>query len=401
VTSIEEGRAEHEQGYFFRMPDWLADALCTHRASGAAWALVTLVGRTTRWGTHTPQRITLAEMLEHTGYARQTISDALTVLVSWGVLYEEREADRRYVRYALVDLTTCSSPYTDAQGTARIDLLEHHAYSLPETSLKSRLVATSRYRSKKQTDSRPASGNNQSKNKTDISLKTDKNRSKKQTDISLKSRLVASAQPAPEAMRAAPLDYVKIKDKEEEHTQRPPVCTHVQKKQAAAPSSSSEPRTEPPGAGASADEAALTLLSEGACLLHELRKSPGWVETDGEAASKLDTLLRAKAYPLDWLVDEAIAYSSYRTKTGSHSFAGFLQWCNPVQNPVAGKHLAAYRERHLATAARAPSVASVYRSPSFRQHASQTEADRAALAAARASRAAYLAEPHEKPDYLR
>lgn len=50
VTSIEEGRADRDHGYFFRMPDWLADELCAHHASGAAWALVTLVGRKTRWG---------------------------------------------------------------------------------------------------------------------------------------------------------------------------------------------------------------------------------------------------------------------------------------------------------------------------------------------------------------
>ena len=108
-----------------------------------------------------------------------------------------------------------------------------------------------------------------------------------------------------------------------------------------------------------------------------------------------------KAYPLDWLLDEAIAYSSYRTKTGTHSLAGFLQWCNPVQNPVAGKRLAAYRAHQANAGLHPPSVANTYRSPSYLQHASQTEADRAALAAARASRAAYLAEPHQKPDYLR
>ena len=54
VTSIEEGRTEHDQGYFFRIPDWLADRLGQQRASGAAWALVTLVGRKTRWGQHHP-----------------------------------------------------------------------------------------------------------------------------------------------------------------------------------------------------------------------------------------------------------------------------------------------------------------------------------------------------------
>ena len=215
VTSIEEGRTEHDQGYFFRIPDWLADRLGQQRASGAAWALVTLVGRKTRWGNHTPQRITLPEMLEHTRYARQTITDALANLVGWGVLYEEREPDRRYVRYALVDLTACSGPYADGQGAARIDLLEHPAYTIPETSLKTRPMATSRYQSKKQTDSRLSSGNHQSKNQTDISLKTDKNRSKKQTDISLKSRPVATDQPAPEAARASSLDTLEKRDTEE------------------------------------------------------------------------------------------------------------------------------------------------------------------------------------------
>jgi hypothetical protein len=193
VTSIEEGRAEHDQGYFFRIPDWLADRLAQQRASGAAWALVTLVGRKTRWGQHTPQRITVPEMLEHTRYARQTITDALAHLVGWGVLYEERESDRRYVRYALVDLTACSGPYADGQGARCIDLLEHPAYPIPETSLKSRLVGTSRYQSKKQTD---------------ISLKTDNNRSKNKTDISLQSRPVATDQPPPEAAGASSLDNV-------------------------------------------------------------------------------------------------------------------------------------------------------------------------------------------------
>ena len=141
VTSIEEGRTEHDQGYFFRIPDWLADRLGQQRASGAAWALVTLVGRKTRWGNHTPQRITLPEMLEHTRYARQTITDALANLVGWGVLYEEREPDRRYVRYARFDLTACTGPYADGQAAARIDLLEHPAYTIPETSLVFRLVS--------------------------------------------------------------------------------------------------------------------------------------------------------------------------------------------------------------------------------------------------------------------
>ena len=79
--------------------------------------------------------------------------------MGWGVLYEEREPDRRYVRYALVDLTACSGPYADGQGAARIDLLEHPAYTIPETSLKTRPMTTSRYQSKKQTDSRLSSGN--------------------------------------------------------------------------------------------------------------------------------------------------------------------------------------------------------------------------------------------------
>ena len=126
VTSIEEGRTEHDQGYFFRIPDWLADSLGQQRASGAAWALVTLVGRKTRWGNHPPQRITLPEMLEHTRYARQTITDALANLVGWGVLYEEREPDRRYVRYALVDLTACSGPYADGR-----ELLASISWSIP------------------------------------------------------------------------------------------------------------------------------------------------------------------------------------------------------------------------------------------------------------------------------
>jgi hypothetical protein len=370
------------------MPDWLSDHLCTYHASGAAWALVTLVGRKTRWGQHFPQRITLPEMLEHTGYARQTISDALANLVSWGVLYEEREADRRYVRYALVDLTTCSGPYEHASGTRCIDLLEHPAYLIPETSLKSRTVATSRYQSKKQTD---------------ISLKTEKNRSKNKTGIGLKSRLVASDQPAPGAAPATPLDYVKRRDKKEEerNAQQPPLLKHAKTKQPAAPSSRSKQRSERPPAEASAGEDAQRLLTEAAPLLKELRKGQGWQEADGEVVPRLDTLLRVKAYPLDWLLDEAIAYSSYRTRTGTHSLAGFLQWCNPVQNPVAGKRLAAYRAHQVTGGLRPPSVASAYRSPSFQQHASQTEADRAALAAARASRAAYLAEPREKPGYLR
>src|SRR5262249_34557381 len=97
VTSIEEGRAEHDQGYFFRMPDWLAEALCAHHASGAAWALVTLVGRKTRWGAQAPQRITLQEMLEATHYSRQALVDALAALASWGVLYVEREPKGKWV----------------------------------------------------------------------------------------------------------------------------------------------------------------------------------------------------------------------------------------------------------------------------------------------------------------
>ena len=91
VTSIEEGRADHDHSYFFRMPDWLADELCARHASGAAWALVTLVGRKTRWGACAPQRITLQEMIETTHYSRQALVNALAALASSGVLYEERE----------------------------------------------------------------------------------------------------------------------------------------------------------------------------------------------------------------------------------------------------------------------------------------------------------------------
>jgi hypothetical protein len=151
VTSIEEGRADHDHGYFFRMPDWLADELCAHHASGAAWALVNQVGRKTRWGACAPQRITLQEMIETTHYSRQTLVDALAALACSGVLYEEREPRGKWVRYALVDHTTCTGPYTREDGRQVIDLLHVSAYLLPEDGLKSRPREESLYRSKMQT----------------------------------------------------------------------------------------------------------------------------------------------------------------------------------------------------------------------------------------------------------
>ena len=183
VTSIEEGRAEHDHGYFFRMPDWLADELCAHHASGAAWALVNLVGRKTRWGACAPQRITLQEMIDTTHYSRQTLVDALAVLASWGVLYAEREPRGKWIRYALIDRTTCTGPYAGEDGRQVIDLLHVPAYPLPEHGLKSRPREVSLYRSKKP-------------NKDD-----------------LKSRPCEATQPAPGVMPEAPLDYGERRDR--------------------------------------------------------------------------------------------------------------------------------------------------------------------------------------------
>lgn len=192
VTSIEEGRAEHDHGYFFRMPDWLADALCAHHASGAAWALVTLIGRKTRWGPFAPQRITLQEMLETTHYSRQALVDALAALASSGVLYEEREPRGKWVRYALVDRTTCTGPYTGEDGHQVIDLLNVPAYPLPEHGLKCRPREESLYRSKKQT--------------TD-GLKSRPSWSKMQTKNILNFRPHEAVHPAPEQAPEARLDY--------------------------------------------------------------------------------------------------------------------------------------------------------------------------------------------------
>lgn len=192
VTSIEEGRAEHDHGYFFRMPDWLADALCAHHASGAAWALVNLVGRKTRWGACAPQRITLQEMLEATHYSRQALVDALAALASWGVLYEEQEPKGKWVRYAIVDRTTCTGAYTREDGRQVIDLLYVPAYPLPEDGLKSRPREESLYRSKKQTRD---------------GLKSRPSWSKIETKNGLHFRPREAAQPAPAQAPAASLDY--------------------------------------------------------------------------------------------------------------------------------------------------------------------------------------------------
>ena len=171
VTTIEEGRAEHDHGYFFRMPDWLADELCAQHASGAAWALVNLVGRKTRWGARAPQRITLQEMIDTTHYSRQALVDAVAALASSGVLYEEREPTGKWVRYALIDRTTCMGPYATEDGRQVVDLLNAPAYPPPEHGLKSRPRKESLYRSKLQT-------NDGLTNRDHHGLKADQGRSK-------------------------------------------------------------------------------------------------------------------------------------------------------------------------------------------------------------------------------
>ena len=205
VTSIEEGRAEHDHGYFFRMPDWLADALCAQHASGAAWALVNLVGRKTRWGACAPQRITLQEMIETTHYSRQALVDALAALASSGVLYEEQEPKGKWVRYALVDRTTCTGPYAGEDGWQVIDLLHVPAYPLPERGLKSRPREASLYRSKKQTED---------------GLKSRPSWFKKQTKNGLHFRPREAAQPAPAEAPEALLDYVEKRDTKDPFAQR-------------------------------------------------------------------------------------------------------------------------------------------------------------------------------------
>jgi hypothetical protein len=203
VTPIEEGRSsrsEADQGYFFKTPDWLASELGQHRATGAAWAIINLVGQRTRWGDHSPQRITQPEMVEQTHYAKQTVGDALACLIGWGLLYEEHDQDQRYRRYALVDRSSCNGVYEDSTDIHIIDLLEHPGYQVRATILESRMVEKKRNHPRKQDD---------------IILDSRTQHPRKQDDIILDSRMIANDQPALEAVPATPLDYVDRIDKED------------------------------------------------------------------------------------------------------------------------------------------------------------------------------------------
>lgn len=102
---------------------------------GGTWALVNLVGRKTRWGACTPQRITLQEMRETTHSSRQGQVDVLAALA-----YSTRSRSPGASGSATRSLPArpARACMAGEDGRQVIDLLHVPAYPLPERGLKSR-----------------------------------------------------------------------------------------------------------------------------------------------------------------------------------------------------------------------------------------------------------------------
>lgn len=136
-------------------------------------------------------------MIDTTHYSRQALVDALAALASSGLLFVEQEPKGKWVRYALIDRTTCTGPYAREDGRQVIDLLHVPAHPLPEYGLKSRPREESLYRSKMQTKD---------------GLNSRLSWSKIETKDGLKCRTREVAQPAPEQAPESPLDSVDKRD---------------------------------------------------------------------------------------------------------------------------------------------------------------------------------------------
>lgn len=129
--------------YYFQWPDALSERLYSVRASAAMWAVVSYVGRQTRWNLR-PIQISLTAFQQGIGYSKQSIADAIAQLVGVGILYEEVSPNKQERCYALLDLST---PATQESVDGHvIALLGNAAYRPREGILNSRTVITSYYK---------------------------------------------------------------------------------------------------------------------------------------------------------------------------------------------------------------------------------------------------------------
>jgi hypothetical protein len=346
VTRIEEGRERYGQSKdtigFTQLPRELRQR-CKKLNAGELYVLWEVLDRTVSWNRFTPQKITIREFAEASGLSHQTISDGIDGLVRRGLLYEERIGPRKTSsrRYAIIDASNpANGPYQTPEGKLVIHLLGGLVYPVVLESRTTKDAASC------------------SKDQNNVVLESRTTPcSKDQNNVVLESRTKKSLETAPaqapEATQERSKNVIEERVEEGAAVHQPPLIPVSDTGKAPARparTSTRKPHVLPIATPAAAD--AEHLLAEAADLLCELRKAPGWEEIEGEAVNKLDTLLRVKQYPLAWLIDEAIAYGSYATKSHKHTWAGFAQWCNPTQNPIAGRHLDTYRARLAAEGCR-------------------------------------------------